>query len=141
MTRTILTTLLLLAFVAWLIVFPPVDGSGAEVCLGCRQLRGVELRVGFRTEEWQPAGATERWIEERVPEHEHRFVRVGSWKRSGGFSTLVTPPELSVPNDVWLAYLQSLPASAVPDAVAAFNRDTPDSADVFASLDAWLGER
>lgn len=143
MSRTLLTTLALFAVVGWLVASPPVDASGAEECLGCRRLRGVELRFGFRTAELEQPGRTDRWVAKHLPEHAHHFVRVGAWERGDRFDVQPQPAQFGIPSALWLEFLKSLPLVDAREAVAAFNGDRDDAAIVaaFEAYDHWLPTR
>ncbi len=113
--------------------------EGGQVCLGCRLYRVVQLGSTCTVVAETPT-ACSAWVAENAPNHEHAWTEYGCWtvksKDGERYDLGADPVILSVPDEKWLAYLQSLPRDRLARAVGP---DWPGSEESLREVASWQG--
>ena len=113
--------------------------EGGQVCLGCRLYRAVRIATSCEVLAQTPT-ACSTWVAEHVPDHRHDWTDHGCWEvtfdGATGNALGADPIILSVSDETWLAYLQSLPPDRLSKAVGP---DWPGSEEALHAVAEWEG--
>ena len=60
--------------------------GGSQRCDNCRLEREVRVLASVEVPIWVSSTECSRWVSRNLPDHEHRWTRVGCWSTLSGFA-------------------------------------------------------